>query len=153
MKKTLIAMILIAATANAYARPPPDSSNEFHEWFMSLKIPGSNMMCCSESDCRFVLSRFNQDTNHFEAFIDRDKYYKSISIYDSVIVNDWNDTWIKNYGDISSMWISIPNKRVKIEVNNPTGHAILCWTPYLSGSAQEPDGDKGVYCFIPMIGT
>lgn len=46
----------------ASLRPP------VHDWFQGLTVPGSpGTMCCTIADCRIVESRWNEQTQHYEA--------------------------------------------------------------------------------------
>ena len=57
----------------------------------------------------------------------------------------WIRIWIAAYGDVPATWIEIPETRIN-PVNNPTGHAVLCWSIFY------PDYN-GVFCFIPYQGV
>ena len=59
---------------SVYAAPPPNSDGRFRDWFRSLRMPGSpDTMCCTVADCRMVEARWNDQTQHFEARVTRDK--------------------------------------------------------------------------------
>jgi hypothetical protein len=64
---------------------------------------------------------------------------------DSAARSAWMSRWITTYGDIGNVWIEIPEAKVN-PVENPTGHAVLCWSIYNSQF-------NGVYCFIPFLGA
>jgi hypothetical protein len=40
------------------------------------------------------------------------------------------------------VWIEIPDRKINA-VQNPTGHAVLCWSVFNGES-------NGVYCFVPF---
>lgn len=54
LQTLLFAAALLSGAALAWARPPegvtPDP--KLHDWFQSLKEPGTTYSCCSEADCR-----------------------------------------------------------------------------------------------------
>jgi hypothetical protein len=54
----------------ALAAPPPDSDGRYHEWFQSLKQPGSGTSCCSIADCR--VEPYRQTPIGYEVLIDGD---------------------------------------------------------------------------------
>jgi hypothetical protein len=135
----------------AHAAPPPDSTGQFRDWFRSLRVPGSpSMMCCTIADCRMVDSRLNPATKQYEAKVVREKFQNALqhSIlyeHDSKAFEDasriWAKSWIERFGDISDVWIEIPQERTKL-IDNPTGRAVLCWSVWYSEF-------NGVFCFVP----
>jgi hypothetical protein len=54
----------------------------------------------------------------------------------------WMQRWAARYGDSQEVWIDIPISRVN-PIENPTGHAVLCWSIFNSAF-------NGVYCFVPF---
>jgi hypothetical protein len=54
----------------------------------------------------------------------------------------WVNRWITKYGESLYVWIEIPAAKVN-PVQNPTGHAVLCWSIFNSEF-------NGVFCFIPF---
>jgi hypothetical protein len=50
--------------------------------------------------------------------------------------------WISRHGDSPDVWIEVPEARVN-PVQNPIGHAALCWSLFNSEF-------NGVYCFVPF---
>lgn len=137
---------------SAHAAPPPDASGRYHDWFRSLTIPGSpNTPCCSVADCRMVGSRWNSQTQHYEARVMRDVFSNALR-NSPLYVNDaeafqkaqgiWISKWITAYGDVPETWIEIPEARIN-PTYNPTGRAVLCWSTFY------PEFN-GVFCFIPF---
>ena len=124
---------------SAHAAPPPDASGRYHDWFRSLTIPGSsNTPCCSVADCRMVESRWNAQTQRYEARVMRDVFSNALRS-SPLYVNDaeafqkaqgiWISKWITAYGDVPETWIEIPEARINTTYN-PTGHAVLCWSTF-----------------------
>jgi hypothetical protein len=144
------AMFLISMSV--YAAPPPDSDGRFRDWFRSLRIPGSpDTMCCTVADCRMAEARWNDQTQHFEARVTRERF--GIGLQSPVLspeVNEaleaakdaWIQRWIAKFGDKPDAWIEIPDRKINA-VQNPTGRAVLCWSLFNSES-------NGVYCFVPF---
>jgi hypothetical protein len=60
----------LAGTALAWARPPEGVPLDpaMHEWYQSLKEPGTNYPCCSEADCR--PAEYRMGANGYEALLD-----------------------------------------------------------------------------------
>jgi hypothetical protein len=149
----LIALLLVAASTRA--APPPNADPQFRDWFSSLRVPGSSFTpCCSVSDCRMVDSRWNGDTQHYEAKVVRDVFsnalrnnifYENDTEAFNAALRVWIDSWIRTYGDVPETWIEIPEARVN-STYNPTGHAVLCWSTFYSDF-------NGVFCFIPYQGA
>jgi len=56
------------------AEPPPGVAPDpqLQQWFKALRQPGTNQICCSISDCRFVA--YNIHDGHYEVTIDRWTY-------------------------------------------------------------------------------
>jgi hypothetical protein len=140
---------------SAHAAPPPDANGQFRDWFRSLMVPGtSSTPCCTVADCRMVDSRWNVQTQHYEARVVRDVF--SNALRNSVLYeNDaaayqqaervWISKWITAYGNVADTWIEIPEARIN-PTYNPTDRAVLCWSTFY------PDFN-GVFCFIPYQGV
>ena len=54
----------------------------------------------------------------------------------------WMKHWTTKYGHNPYVWIEIPEAKIN-PVQNPTGHAVLCWSVFNSEF-------NGVYCFVPF---
>ena len=54
----------------------------------------------------------------------------------------WIQNWVRKFGDVSAVWIEVPDERVN-HVDNPTGHPVLCWSTF-------HDAFNGVFCFVPF---
>jgi hypothetical protein len=137
---------------SAHAAAPPDASGQFHDWFRSLTVPGSpNAPCCSVADCRMVESRWNSQTQHYEARVARDVFSNALEkspLYEKDLVafqtakQIWLSKWLAFFGDVPEAWIEIPEARIN-RTNNPTGRAVLCWSIFYPHF-------NGVFCFIPF---
>lgn len=62
-------------------------------------------------------------------------------------VSDCRATEVRTNGDryeayIEGQWLPVPQAKVLSRPDNPTGHAVVCWTPAL-----------GIMCFIPGPGV
>jgi hypothetical protein len=149
----LLAALL--AEVPAHAAPPPDTNGQYRDWFRSLTVPGSSSTpCCSVADCRMVESRWNDETQHYEARVVRDVFsnaLRSSVLYEADLAGYekarriWIASWIGRFGDELAAWIQIPPTRVN-QVSNPTGHAVLCWSTFYQDF-------NGVFCFIPYRGA
>ncbi len=135
----------------AYAAPPPNASGQYRDWFRSLTVPGvPGAICCTVADCRMVDARWNDRTQHYEARVTRETFSSALQRPVSQEDNEaysaarsaWMNRWITKYGDVADLWIEIPEGKVN-QVQNPTGHAVLCWSIFNSDF-------NGVYCFIPF---
>jgi len=60
----------LAGSALAWARPPEGVPIDptMHEWYESLKEPGTSFSCCSEADCR--PAEYRLGGNGYEAWLD-----------------------------------------------------------------------------------
>ena len=125
---------------SARAVPPPGASGQYHDWFRSLTVPGSpHAACCSVADCRMVESRWNSQTQHYEARVARDVFSNALEkspLYEKDLVafraarQIWLSKWLASFGDVPEAWIKIPEARIN-RTNNPTGRAILCGQPFI----------------------
>lgn len=145
----LTAVLIIGKPA--HTAPPPNSTGQFQDWFRSLRVPGSPYtMCCTIADCRMVDSRLNPTTKQYEAKVVRERFQNALQ-YSILYEHDgkaseatsrvWTMSWIERFGDISEVWIEIPQERIN-SIDNPTGHAVLCWSVWYSDF-------NGVFCFVP----
>lgn len=87
------------------------------EWFKSLKQPGTGASCCDLSDCREVRSRVGAEG--YEVFITSPTF--------PIMVDEW---------------VKVPTERIIRGRENPTGSAVVCWTPH-----------RGVICFVEGAGA
>ena len=147
------ALVICAAYvgASAHAAPPPNANGRFTDWFRSLKVPGvPGAMCCTVADCRMVDARWNDWTRHYEARVTRERFGTTLRTRfsqedneaDETAKSAWMQRWITKYGDRPDVWIEIPGVKLNT-IQNPTGHAVLCWSIFNSES-------NGVYCFVPF---
>ena len=67
---------VIAVTATAEARPPAHFDPQLHEWFESLKQPGTARGCCSESDCHILADNQWRETNNGYAILVKEQWFK-----------------------------------------------------------------------------
>jgi len=107
MKKIIIALCLFASPL--YAKPPEGASPVFKDFFMNLKHPIDGFGCCSEADCRSVVTRTANDK--LEAFIDKESFGPTAP----------------------NEWVEVPE--ISIIKNPPQGlarpqSAIVCWYNY-----------------------
>jgi hypothetical protein len=103
---------LVAAGLTAYARPPAgaDPNSPMAQWHRTSQRPDGLGTCCSESDCRPTAYRIVG--GHYEALVGR--------------------AW-----DVDEEWVPVPDAKVLQHTDNPTGTAVLCYTPSI-----------GVLCFV-----
>ena len=115
-------------------------------------MPGSpDTLCCTVADCRMVEARWNDQTRHFGARVTRESFGSGlqnpiVSPEDNeafqAAKDAWTRRWIAKFGDDPDVWIEIPDHKINA-VQNPTGHAALCWSVFNGES-------NGVYCFVPF---
>jgi hypothetical protein len=101
----------ILTLGSALAAPPDQVDPKLAPWFESLTQPGTGAKCCGISDCRAV--DFRRDAEGYEVKIDR--------------------TW----GLSAAFWLRVPRDRILDRTDNPTGQAVLCFTP-----------SAGILCFV-----
>ena len=106
------AIAIALSITPVHARPPDNADPSLAPWFKSLKQPGTGAECCSISDCRAAEVR--RDSQGYEVKVDP-KWHVS-----------------------STFWLRVPAERILDERNNPTGGAVLCYTP-----------EAGILCFVP----
>ena len=65
-----VLLALFLGAALAWAHPPEGMAVDpaLHDWFQSLKMPGTPFSCCSLADCRPTDYRMGQ--KGYEAFLD-----------------------------------------------------------------------------------
>jgi hypothetical protein len=66
---SVLAALMLGVTL-AWARPPDGTPVDpaLHQWYESLKMPGTPFSCCSIADCRPADYRMGK--NGYEAFLD-----------------------------------------------------------------------------------
>ena len=65
MRNVLLTCALVLLCGLAQAAPPAGPIDpEMHEWYGSLRQPGTDAGCCSIADCRLYVSRIA--TDHYE---------------------------------------------------------------------------------------
>jgi hypothetical protein len=101
----------LLASGAAFAAPPDRADPKLAPWFEGLTQPGTGAKCCSVSDCR--ATDFRRDAEGFEVKID--------------------STW----GLSATFWLRVPPERILERTDNPTGQAVLCYTP-----------SAGILCFV-----
>ena len=107
-----VAAALALSNVPAGALPPDNADPALAPWFKGLIQPGTGAECCSISDCRPVEAR--QDGDGYEVKIDQQWHLSAI------------------------FWLRVPAERILRQHSNPTGKAILCYTP-----------EAGIICFVP----
>ena len=155
--RDIVASTLLMATqaAGAYAVPSPDASAAFADWFRNLTVPGiPGAPRCTLADCRMVDAKWSEGTRHYEARVMREKFGNSLGR--QILSQEDEDPqqaaksarmkrWISRYGDRPDVWVEISDAKVNA-VQNPTGHAVLCWSVF---NAEF----NSVYCFVPFTTT
>lgn len=112
--RTLLAGAIAFALSSTplHALPPDNADPSLTPWFKSLKQPGTGAECCSIADCRTAEVR--RDSQGYEVKIDQKWHVSTI------------------------FWLRVPAERILDEHSNPTGRAVLCYTP-----------EAGILCFVP----
>lgn len=108
----IVAMTLVLSVTSVYALPPNNADPSLAPWFKSLKQPGTGAECCSIADCRTTEVR--RDGQGYEVKIDQKWHVSSI------------------------FWLRVPAEKILGDHTNPTGGAVLCYTP-----------EAGILCFVP----
>ncbi len=146
MFRGILIALAIFVGASAHAAPPKDSPGTFGDWFKHLNVPGGGTMtCCDVSDCRFVESRYNPQRS---ALLERrSKYHRRFHRLESTFESIRQHQGIYEAHVVRDEYVKALSVNIKWDTPNPTGHSVLCWTPYNDG---HPDPDHGVYCFIPI---
>jgi len=88
---------LLATTAPAEARPPAHFDPQLHQWFESLKQPGTAMGCCSESDCHILAD------------------------------SEWRETKDGYEIRVRDRWVVVPPENILDHQPNPTGNVVACY--------------------------
>lgn len=101
----------IMAAEPAVGARPESADPALAPWFESLRQPGSGAPCCSIADCR--TTEFRQNHDGYEVLIDR--------------------RWKLS----APLWLRVPENRIIDNSNNPTGGAVVCFTP-----------EAGILCFV-----
>jgi hypothetical protein len=101
----------LALSQVAVAAPPERPNSALVPWFESLKQPGTGAPCCSIADCR--TAEFRQDRDGYEVLID----------------GRWKLS--------APFWLRVPPNRIIDRRDNPTGRAVICFTP-----------EAGILCFV-----
>ncbi len=151
MRHVLLVTVLLSATPS-HAAPPPNSTGRYHDWFRSLEVPDApGSPCCTLADCRMVDARWDDQTQRYFAKVMREKFSNGLErpilsqedadAYQAA-KNAWMLRWAARYGDVPEVWIEIPNNKIN-RVQNPTGHAVLCWSVFNTEF-------NGIYCFVPF---
>jgi hypothetical protein len=107
----LRASVLACVCASALAAPPENPDPRLTPWYKSLRQPGTGAECCGLADCRIVEFRRNGDG--YEVFVDQ--------------------RWRLS----RPYWTRVPPEKILERPDNPTGSAVVCFTP-----------EAGVMCFI-----
>ena len=106
------AIMIALSVTSLHAQPPDNADPSLAPWFKGLKQPGTGAECCSIADCRAVEVR--GDGEGYEVKVD----------------HKWHIS--------SAFWLRVPTERILNESSNPTGGAVLCYTP-----------EAGILCFVP----
>jgi hypothetical protein len=118
----IAAFLAVGAVTGSLARPGPQWADQpiaVREWFQSLRQPDQPAMsCCGEADA-FEADAFEVEGDHYIAIITGGK---------GAIPNGTR--------------ISVPNKKMKWDAGNPTGHGII----FIGSSGQ-------VYCYVAPGGV
>ena len=91
-------IILLLCVQSVTAHSPEDVDPAMAPWFRSLETPKFHGSCCSEHDCRVVMSS--------DVKIDSGTY------------------WVRDME--SPGWLKVFPERVLSRTDNPTGHYVAC---------------------------
>jgi hypothetical protein len=93
----LLAGVLVLAVGAALAHPPANFDPQMHQWFESLKQPGTGMGCCAESDCKVLADK------------------------------EWHQTAEGFAIKFNGAWVPVPPEKVLDNQPNPTGGPVACY--------------------------
>lgn len=97
----LSVLLLLIAAHWAKAEPPANADPALHDFYHSLRQPGTGALCCSEADCRPVATRFRG--GGLEVFVG------------------------PQFPDAPLDWRPVPAEVVIHGVANQAGQPIACW--------------------------
>jgi hypothetical protein len=67
MSLATLATILMSSKTST-AAPPPDADTSLAPWFHTLRVPGTQVLCCDVSDCRNFPVR--ADGTHYQVYFE-----------------------------------------------------------------------------------
>jgi hypothetical protein len=109
--RSVVLAVVLSFAAGAAAAPPENADPRFTPWYRSLRQPGTGAECCGLADCRVV--EFRRTGDVYEVFVD--------------------ERWRLS----KPYWARVPPEKILERPDNPTGRAVVCFTP-----------EAGVMCFI-----
>ena len=102
-------------------------------WYESLREPQTGQSCCNLRDCKPAEYRIDKE-GRYEVLLSREQ------------LADWHLDMSIPMFSLYKNWVVVPDKAIirdpKVLASNPTGQAVVCWTPY-----------AGILCFIPASGV
>ncbi len=104
MNKAILVVAAFLATTPSFAAPPDNPDPALGPFYRSLRVPGTDTSCCSESDCRTTVTRLRNGVE--EVFVSKDKFPGG-----------------------QNEWVVVPDSRRLAPRDNPTGESVVCWTP------------------------
>lgn len=110
----------------AYAHP---DGEPYAEWYRGLQRPDVGGSCCNIQDCKTVSFRQAADGN-YEVWIDERfdrKPMGGMGAHDSD----------PGFHVDNPHWWPVPAEKILSRMDNPTGEAVVCWSPYI-----------GIMCFV-----
>lgn len=93
----LSGLLALASIGMAAARPPAHYDPALHQWFESLRQPGSGIGCCSEADCKIMAP------------------------------GDWRQIGDGYQIRVRDAWHDVPPDRILQNEPNPTGSVVACY--------------------------
>ena len=125
-----LSLAVLAMVGLSYGQPPAgtDPNSPISKWFQGLTDPISHGSCCSEADCRPTEAHQTKN-GHWEALVTRENY--------------------PQFSLDTDKWVIVPDNRVLIRTENPTGRPVLCWNPAVHfGGFTSSEPTNGVLCFV-----
>lgn len=122
------AVLLPANGAKSAAPSGVNQNNPLSQWYKTLRVPGTTVGCCDDSDCRVVQSRF--DGTFWWAFIEPGNHPGAPA---------------------GGAWIVVPQDRILKDKTHPAGSAVACWLS-MGGDMVMTEPlplELGLLCFIP----
>lgn len=105
------ALFFTCLAGSVWAAPPPNADPALAPWFQGLRDK-DGMQCCSIADCR--PTQYRNVGDDYEVLVQKPQF------------------------DIGEpKWVLVPKAKILDRIDNPTGGAVVCWTPY-----------RGVLCFV-----
>jgi hypothetical protein len=131
-----LALLICSCTTMVYADEAPDQ--ELNDWYLGLKRPGSETICCNGGDCHSLASRLRD--GHWQAFVN----VPSGPIW--YITDGWQ--YVQGDQPGFAQWQAVPDEVIIKNARNPTDQALGCYFYEHANNTAEITGIHW-FCFVP----